>query len=182
MEKNEIFYRPQVTGAHCIIGMKKYLDSSIILLFNDDEFSQCYGQIKKASEALTKDDILQPYISDQDFRSSNDGKIVGYNLYVFEERNEKSFLAAQPIKAESEFDGVVAGDINVYALVLTIKIISLSSDEQHHIDPIRSLCFEALGTIYFFIIIIIIIYYYLPTFFTTLLIFFIVNFVFFSKA
>ena len=46
-------------------------------------FFRGFGQIKEVFRALTKDDILQPYISDHDFRSSNAGVYdVGYNLYV----------------------------------------------------------------------------------------------------
>ena len=66
---NDTFYRPPVTSAQCIIGTEKYPDNSILLNYNDDDYNQGYGQIKEAFRALTKDDILQPYISDNDFRS-----------------------------------------------------------------------------------------------------------------
>ena len=65
---NDIFYRPPVTNAQCIIGTENYPDSGVILHYNDDDYSQAYGQIKEVFRALTKDDILQPYISDNDFR------------------------------------------------------------------------------------------------------------------
>ena len=64
--KNDTFYKPPVTSAQCIIGTKKYSDSSILMNYYDDDYSQGYGQIKEAFRALTKNDILQPYISDQD--------------------------------------------------------------------------------------------------------------------
>ena len=81
---NDTFYRPLVTSAQCIIGTEKYPDSAILLDYNNDNHSQGYGQIKEAFKSLTKDDILQPYISDNDFRSSNNNKDIGYNLYVFD--------------------------------------------------------------------------------------------------
>ena len=56
---NDTFYRPQVTSAQCIIGTEKYPDSGILLNYNDDDYSQGYGQIKEAFKALTKDDLLQ---------------------------------------------------------------------------------------------------------------------------
>ena len=84
--------------------------------------------------ALTKDDILQPYISDHDFRSSNDGDNIGYNIYTFDIRYQKNFESAQPIKVEFRFDGVVQAGIYGYALVLTHKRISISSDGQRHSD------------------------------------------------
>ena len=65
------FYRPPIGSAQCIIGTEKYPDSAILLNYDDDEYSQGYGQFKEAFRALTSDDILQPYISDNDFRSSN---------------------------------------------------------------------------------------------------------------
>ena len=38
------------------------------LLNYDDDYSQGYGQFKEAFRAFTKAYILQPYISDNDFR------------------------------------------------------------------------------------------------------------------
>ena len=55
-----------VIRAHCNIGKEKYPDAGILLNY-DDDFSQGYSHIKEAFRALTKDDILQPYISDDNF-------------------------------------------------------------------------------------------------------------------
>ena len=68
----DTFFRPPLTNAHVVIGTERYLDNSLSLNYNDDDFSQGYGQIKEAFNALTQDDILQPYISEHDFRSTND--------------------------------------------------------------------------------------------------------------
>ena len=131
---NDIFYRPSVTSVQCIIGTEKYPDSAILLNYNDDEYSQGYGLIKETFKALTKDDILQPYISEIDFKSSNDGVNIGYNLYVFDIRYQKILVSAQPIKVEFKFDGVVPAGIYGYALVLTNRLVSISSDGQRHFD------------------------------------------------
>ena len=120
-EKNDTFYRPSVTSAQCIIGTEKYPDPGILLNYNDDDYNQGYGQIKQAFRALTKDDILQPYISDHDFRSSNNNNDIGYNLYVFDIRYPKDFENSQPIKVEFKFDGAIPAGIYGYALVLTNK-------------------------------------------------------------
>ena len=120
-ENNDTFYRPSVTSAQCIIGTEKYPDSSILSNYDDDDYNQGYGQIKEAFRALTKDDILQPYISDRDFRSSNNNNDIGYNLYVFDIRYQKDFENSQPIKVEFKFDGVIPAGIYGYALVLTNK-------------------------------------------------------------
>ena len=131
---SDTFYRPLVTTAQCIIGTEKYPDSSISLNYNDDDYSQGYGQIKEAFKALTKDNLLQQYISEHDFRSSNDGNNIGYNIYAFYIRYQKDFENSQPIKVEFKFDGVVPAGEYGYALVLTNKLISISSDGQRMFD------------------------------------------------
>ena len=102
--------------------------------YNDDDYSQGYGQIKEAFKSLTKDDLLQPYISNSDFRSSNDVDNIGYNIYAFDIRYQKDFESSQPIKVEFKFGGVVPVGIYGYALVLTNKLISISSDGQRMFD------------------------------------------------
>ena len=83
---NDTFYRPSVTNTQRIIANGNNPDSGIIINYDDDDYSQAYGQFKEAFRALTKDDILKPYITDHDFRSSNEGNNVGNNLYVFDIR------------------------------------------------------------------------------------------------
>ena len=104
--------------------------------YNDDVYNQGYSQIIEAFRALSKDDILKPYIFDNDCRSTNDGNNIGYNLYVFDIRYLKKFESVQPIKVEVVIDGVVPAGIYGYALVLTNKLISISSDGQRHFDLI----------------------------------------------
>ena len=135
-ENNDTFYWPSVTSAQCMIGTEKYSDSGILLNYDDDDYNQGYGQIKEAFRALSKDDILQPYISDNDYRSSNNNDDFGYNLYVFDTRYQKNFENAQPIKVEFKFDQPIPVGIYGYALVLTNKKISISSDGQRHFDLI----------------------------------------------
>ena len=130
----DTFYRPLVTSAQCIIGTEKYADSGILLNYNDDDYSQGYGQIKEAFKALTKDNLLQQYISEHDFRSSNDGNNIGYNIYAFDIRYQKNFESSQPIKVEFKFDGVVPKGIYGYALVLTNRLIIIRSDGQRMFD------------------------------------------------
>ena len=134
---NDIFCRLPVVSAQCIIGTEKYPDTGILLNYDDDDYSQGYHQIKEAFRALTKDDILQPYISEKDFRTSNvRAADVGYDLYVFDTRYQKNYTASQPIKVEFKFDKVVPNNVNGYALVLTNKLVSISSDGQRHFDLI----------------------------------------------
>ena len=84
---NDTFCRLPVVSAQCIIGTEKYPDAGILLIYDDDDYSQGYHQIIEAFRALTKDDVIQPYISEADFRRSNvAANDVGYNLYFFDIR------------------------------------------------------------------------------------------------
>ena len=79
----DTFCRLPVVSAQCIIGTEIYPDAGISLNYDDDDFAQGYSQSEEAFKALTKDDILQPFISEDDFRSSNvRADDVDDNLYV----------------------------------------------------------------------------------------------------
>ena len=131
---NGTFIRLPVISAQVVIGTERYPDSAILLNYDDDDYSQGYGQIKEAFKALTKDDILQPYVSEDDFRSSDEGNNIGYNIYAFDIRYQKNFENAQPVKVEFKTSENVAAGIYGYALVLTNKLISISSDGLRMFD------------------------------------------------
>ena len=83
--KNNTFCRLPVTSAQCMIGNEFFPGSGILLKSGDDDYSQGYGQIKQAFRASSKDDIFQPCISGDNFRSSNVmADDVSYNLCVFD--------------------------------------------------------------------------------------------------
>ena len=81
---NDNFCRLPIISDHCIIGTGKYPVAGILLNFDDDDddnHTQGYSQLTETFRVLTKDDILQPYISGQEFRSSNvRSDDIGYNL------------------------------------------------------------------------------------------------------
>ena len=131
---NDTFVRLPVISAQVVIGTERYPDSAILLNYDDDDYSQGYGQIKEAFRALTKDDILKPYISEDDFRSSNEGNNIGYNIYAFDIRYQKNFENAPPVNVEFKFSENIAVGIYGYALVLTNKLISITSDGQRMFD------------------------------------------------
>ena len=131
---NDTFIRLPVISAQVVIGTERYPDSAILLNYDDDDYSRGYGQIKEAFNALTKDDIFKPYISEDDFRSSNEGNNIGYNIYAFDIRYRKNFENAQPVKVEFKFSENIPAGIYGYALVLTNKLISISSDGQRMFD------------------------------------------------
>ena len=134
---NDSFYGLPVTSAQCIIGTEKYPDAAILLNYINDVYSQGYAQIEERFRALRKNDILQPYTSLDNFRSSSfRPDDVGYNLYVFDIRYQQNLTASQPIEIEFKFDGFVPKDINGYALVLANKLVSISSDGRKELDLI----------------------------------------------
>ena len=61
------FCRLPVVSAQAVIGTENYPNTGILLNYYDHDYSQGYSQIKEAFRALRKDDILQPYISNNDF-------------------------------------------------------------------------------------------------------------------
>ena len=100
-------------------------------------FSQSYGQNEEGFRALTKNNILQPYFCGTNFRSLNiRAEDFGYILYVSDIRYQQKFTASQPIKVEYKFEGVVSNVANGYALVLTNKLVTVSSDGRRHFDLI----------------------------------------------
>ena len=112
----DLFLLP-VNSAQCISGIEKYPDAGLKLNYVDDDYSHGYGQTKEVFRNLKRDDILQPYISDQDFRSSNvRADDVGYIQYFFDKRFQLNFTASPAIKVEFKVDKVPI-DINGYALV-----------------------------------------------------------------
>ena len=131
---NDTFVRLPVISAQIVIGTERYPDSAILLNYDDDDYSQGYGLIKQAFRALTIDDILKPYINEDDFTSSNEGNNIGYNIYAFDIRYQKNFENAQPVKVEFKFPENIPAGIYGYALVLTNKLISISSDGQRMFD------------------------------------------------
>ena len=90
---DDTFCRLPVVSAQCVIGTEKNPDLGILLNYDDEDYSQGCSQIKEAFKALTKDDIHQPYISEEDFGTSNvRADDVGYNSNVFDIRYQKITL------------------------------------------------------------------------------------------
>ena len=131
---NDTFYRLPVSSAQCIFATKKYPDSAILFNYDVDDYSQGYGQIKEAFRALTKDNILQPYISEDDFSSDNNGNNIRYNIHVFDIRYQKNDHSGQSVKVEFKLDTIVPAGVYGYALVLTNRVVSISSDGQRMMD------------------------------------------------
>ena len=131
---NDTFVRLPVLSAQFVIGTDKNHDTAILIIYNADDYSQGYGQIKEAFRARTNDNILQPYITEDDFRSSNDGVNIAYKKHDFDIRYQKNFERGQSVKVELKFDGVVPAGIYSRALILTNRLVSTNSDGQRMFD------------------------------------------------
>ena len=72
--------------------------------------------------------LLSPLRGLQNFRTD-------YTFSVFDLSKQKPAIASQPIRVEFKFSAVFpVVDYVAYALVLTPKIISISSDGQRYFD------------------------------------------------
>ena len=137
-ENIDTFFKPSVVNAQCIIGNQKLPDGREKCIYAIDKFSQVYGEIVSSFRHLATDNILQLYITQKDFITSNnypDGN-PGYNLYVFDIRHHQDYSSAQPSKVTFDFKPAVpvATSLIGYALLLTNKKISISSDGQRQFD------------------------------------------------
>ena len=117
---------------------KKFADAGKNCDYAVDKHSQAYREIVSCFRHLAKDDILQPYNTQKDFVTSNnypDGN-PGYNLYVFDIRHHQKYSSAQPNKVRFDFIPAVPATTNLigYPLLLTNKLVSVSSDGQRQLD------------------------------------------------
>ena len=137
-QNNNTFYRPSVVNAQCIIGSEKFPDAGINCNYAIDKYSQAYGEIVSCFRHLAKDNNLQPYITQKNFITSNDYSDgnPGYNLHVFDIRHHQDYSSSQPIKVRFDFRPAILAATNLigYALLLTNKLVSVSSDGQRQFD------------------------------------------------
>ena len=81
-----------------------------MLNFDDDDYSQGYGQNKEALRSQTRNDVPEPFISDNDFRSPKNTNDIEYNVYIFDIRYQKNLESAQPINVEFDIsENILAG-------------------------------------------------------------------------
>ena len=133
-QDNDTFYRPSVVNAQCTVGREKFLGAGIICNFAMAEYSQTYGEIVSCFRHSAKNIILQLYITQKAFLTSNNypGGNPGYNVYVSDNHHHQDFSSAQNIRVRFDFRPVVPAATNLtgYAVLLTNKLVSVSSDGQ----------------------------------------------------
>ena len=125
---NAIFDRLPVSNAVCKIGSEKYPDDGIECDYDSDKYDQAYSEIENFYLLKSETNLLNPFIDLHKFRRS-------YNFYVFDLSKQKDHIGSQPIRLEFKFNAAIdVADYLAYALVLTPKLISISSDGQRHFD------------------------------------------------
>ena len=132
--------RPSVVNAQCFIGCKKLPDAGIYCTYAIDKNSKAYGEVLSWFRHLANDNILQPYLTQKDFIESTNypDDNAGFNIYVFDIRHHQDFSSAQPTKVGFDSRPAIPAGNNLigYALLLTNKLVSLSSDGQKQFDMI----------------------------------------------
>ena len=125
---NAIFDRLPVSDAVCKIGSEKYPDDGIECDYDRDKYDQAYSEIENFYLLKSETNLLNPFIDLHKFRTN-------YNFYVFDLSKQKDNFASQPIRLEFKFNAAIdVADYIAYAVVLTPKLISITSDGQRHFD------------------------------------------------
>ena len=125
---NAIFDRLPISNAVCKIGSEKYPDDGIECDYDRDKYDQAYSEIENFYLLKSETNLLNPFINLHKFRTN-------YNFYVFDLSKQKDPIGSQPIRLEFKFNAAIdVADYIAYALVLTPKLISISSDGQRHFD------------------------------------------------
>ena len=125
---NAIFDRLPISNAVCKIGSEKYPDDGKECDYDRDKYDQAYSEIENFYLLKSETNLLNPFIDLHKFRTN-------YNFYVFDLSKQKDPIGSQPIRLEFKFNAAInVADYIAYALVLTPKLISISSDGLRHFD------------------------------------------------
>ena len=123
---NATFDRLQISSGVCKIGSEKYPDDGIECDYDRDKYDQAYSEIENFYFLKSETNLLNLFIDLHKFRTN-------YNFHVFDLSKQKDHIGSQPIRLEFKFNAAIdVADHIAYALVLTPKLISISSDGQRH--------------------------------------------------
>ena len=127
---NATFDRLPISNAVCKIGSEKYPDDGIECDYDRDKYDQAYSEVENFYLLKSETNLLNPFIDLHKFRTN-------YNFYVFDLSKQKDPIGSQPIRLEFKFNAAIdVADYIAYNLVLTPKLISISSDGQRHFDSL----------------------------------------------
>ena len=125
---NVTFDRLSISNAVCKIGSEKYPDDEIECDYDRDKYNQAYSEIENFYHLKSETNLLNAFIDLHKFRTN-------YNVFVFDLSKQKGHIASQAIRLEFKFNAAFGvADSIAHALVLTPKLISISSDGRRHFD------------------------------------------------
>ena len=125
---NATFDRLSISNAVCKIASEKYPDDEIECDYDRDNNDKAYSEIEIFYQLKSETNLLNPFIDLHKFRRR-------YYFYVFDLSKQIDHIASQLIRLEFKFSAAFGvADYIAYALVLTPKLISISSDGQRHFD------------------------------------------------
>ena len=121
------FHIMNVTECYCKIGSEFYPEDRMNINYGTNNYNEAFKEIvsfNKDYNGLPYN--IKPYINHRTFKSS-------YRIYVFDTRYQSDHIGPQPIQLNPKFSAAVA-DVICHALVLTRKVISVSSDGNKMVD------------------------------------------------
>ena len=130
-QNNVIFDTLDVIEASCKLGSVRYPEHEYQVDFTRNKYNEPYNEIRRFYKDYIKGEG-SPYISFKDFKEL-------YNIWVFDLRDQKYNPSSQPFSIEFKFMvgyDAVTNNYQATALVLSQKIISVSSDGQRQFDII----------------------------------------------
>ena len=121
---------PDIIECSCHIGAVKFPDTNEYQVdFERNKYNDLYNEVRR----FYKDFIHgegSPYISFKDFREL-------YPFIIFDLRANKDMVSSQSVQAKFRFRAgydAVGANLQAIGLLLTQKIISVSSDGQRQFD------------------------------------------------
>ena len=130
IHNKSLFDRLNVNYCVCKIGSENFPENGISCDYNRDNYSEAYHEIEIFFIHQTQTTFLKPIIDLDMFRTD-------FNFNIFDLNNQKEKIAAQPIRIEFIFDGIIRANVYTsFALVLSNRLVSVSSDGQRHFDLI----------------------------------------------
>ena len=104
------------------IRSEKHPEEGIECDYDRDKYHQAYSEIENFHQSKSETNLLNPFIDLHKFRRI-------YSFYVFDLSKQKDHIASQPTRLEFKFSAAFGvADYVAYALVLTPKLKSISSD------------------------------------------------------
>ena len=125
---NATFDRLPISNAVCKIRYEKYPVDGIDGDYDRNNYREAYQEVENFCRLRSKTISLRPFFDLRNFRTNN-------NFFVFDLSKPKGHIARQPIRLHFKFSAAIdVADFIAYALVVTPKLIKISSDGQRHFD------------------------------------------------